>query len=555
MSLGRAGVEVHVASTQADPLALHAAQASRFIEQPARGQRGEFASWLCGLDGREGYQLIVPTSDDSLLGVAELAQDHDVRRRAVMPSDAALHAAMDKQATWELARLAGIDVPANVLHEAGQTPAAAASLPTVLKPQSTMNRTASGDRKLFVEMARTEKERTHRLARMLRLSNVQEQEYVAGTGIGVECLYANGSLAWAFVHERIHEHPLTGGGSTYRQSLALDERITGPAIALLDRLKWHGVAMVEFKRTLDGRLVLMEINPRLWGSLALAIDCGVDFPVGLLALADRRSLPPQPAYRVGYRTRHLEADIAWMKANLRADHNDALLLTRPVGRSIAEWLRPLAGIESWDYVGASDLRLAACMLGRVLRSEWQAVAARAARAQLRRTAKRWHAHVLQRVAAVERVTFLCHGNICRSPFAEAICARSIGAERVASSGLHGEGGRPSPAHIIEAALSHDVDLSRHRSRVFEPASIGDDDLLVVMDLENYAWVQRHAPALLPSTALLGLFGAPGNIEVPDPYALDGERVDKVLQQIAAATDGLIESMSRGPARPALPLSP
>lgn len=549
LSLGRADLEIHVASPEADPLALHAAHATRHIRQPPRGERGEFAAWLRALDAREGYRLIVPTSDDSLLGVAELGADDDLRRRAAIPSDRSLQAAMDKQATWELARAVGVEVPANVLHRRGQVPAPAVSLPSVLKPQSSMNRTAAGDRKLFVEIARGESERSDMLARMLRLSNVQEQDYVAGTGIGVECLYAHGALAWAFVHERLHEYPLTGGGSSYRKSVALDARLAGPAIAMLDRLAWHGVAMVEFKRTADGRLVLMEINPRLWGSLALAIDCGVDFPLGLLALADGRALPPQPSYRIGHRTRHLEADLAWMKANLRADHADPLLLTRPVGRSMLEWLRPLAGLESWDYVNRSDLRLAARMLGRVLGAEWKTWTARAERAQLRRAARRRHPGVLQRKTGVGRVTFLCHGNICRSPLAEAICARAIGAERVTSSGIHRQAGRPSPEHIVEAARAHDIDLSAHRSRVFDPASMQADDLLVVMDLENYAWIRRHAPALLPATTLLGLFGHPDEVEVLDPYALDGERAEQVVQQIAAATHGLVESLFGDVARP------
>jgi predicted ATP-grasp superfamily ATP-dependent carboligase len=50
-------------------------------------------------------------------------------------------------------------------------------------------------------------------------------------------------------------------------------------MALLERLRWNGVAMVEFKRSdADGRLYLMEINPKFWGSLELALVSGVDFP-------------------------------------------------------------------------------------------------------------------------------------------------------------------------------------------------------------------------------------------------------------------------------------
>ena len=75
--------------------------------------------------------------------------------------------------------------------------------------------------------------------------------------------------------------------------------------ALLDRLEWQGVAMVECKRDLDrGGWRAMEINGRFWGSLQLAVDAGVDFPRLLAAAA--LSGPPVlggPAARLATRPR------------------------------------------------------------------------------------------------------------------------------------------------------------------------------------------------------------------------------------------------------------
>src|SRR5690606_14461357 len=121
--------------------------------------------------------------------------------------------------------------------------------------------------------------------------------------------------------------------------------------------------------------------------------------------------------------------------------------------------------------------------------------------RLGRAVRRRHAGVLRNMAGAARVVFLCHGNICRSPFAEALAARALGTERVRSTGTHPRAGRPSPEHIVAAARAHDIDLAAHRSQVFDPAAMRAGDLLVVMDLDNYAWVARHAPALLPSTTL------------------------------------------------------
>jgi predicted ATP-grasp superfamily ATP-dependent carboligase len=51
------------------------------------------------------------------------------------------------------------------------------------------------------------------------------------------------------------------------------------AVSLLKELQWAGVADVEFMiDPRDGTPKLMEINPRFWSSLYLALECGVDFP-------------------------------------------------------------------------------------------------------------------------------------------------------------------------------------------------------------------------------------------------------------------------------------
>ncbi|MCK7577967.1 MAG: ATP-grasp domain-containing protein [Chromatiales bacterium] len=62
---------------------------------------------------------------------------------------------------------------------------------------------------------------------------------------------------------------------------------------LLDAVSWHGVAMVEFRVTLEGKPYLMEINTRFWGSLQLAIDAGVDFPYWLIRFAMVKFPPPR----------------------------------------------------------------------------------------------------------------------------------------------------------------------------------------------------------------------------------------------------------------------
>jgi predicted ATP-grasp superfamily ATP-dependent carboligase len=83
-------------------------------------------------------------------------------------------------------------------------------------------------------------------------------------------------------------------------------RIEELGIRLLQSLKWHGVAMVEFKvDPRDNEPKLMELNPRFWGSLALAIHAGVDFPYLLYRMAMGKEFAPVVDYTVGVRCRWL----------------------------------------------------------------------------------------------------------------------------------------------------------------------------------------------------------------------------------------------------------
>jgi predicted ATP-grasp superfamily ATP-dependent carboligase len=113
------------------------------------------------------------------------------------------------------------------------------------------------------------------------------QEKIQGEGWGVSCLYWEGECLATFTHQRLREKTSTGGTSTLRVSKrnAVLEEITRN---LLDGLEWHGLAMVEFKfdpKTNQGWLI--EINPRLWGSIHLAVASGVDFPAWLYITATR----------------------------------------------------------------------------------------------------------------------------------------------------------------------------------------------------------------------------------------------------------------------------
>jgi predicted ATP-grasp superfamily ATP-dependent carboligase len=135
---------------------------------------------------------------------------------------------------------------------------------------------------------------------------IQERLPAEGQGIGVCLLLDRSHLVRAgFVHRRLREYPVTGGPSTLRESCNHEQAYTD-AVRLLQDLRFVGVAMVEFKNdTRTGKANLLEVNPRFWGSLALAVDAGVNFPLLWTLMALGEDVAPVTSYRLGHRCRWL----------------------------------------------------------------------------------------------------------------------------------------------------------------------------------------------------------------------------------------------------------
>ncbi len=135
---------------------------------------------------------------------------------------------------------------------------------------------------------------------------VQEIIPPDGHGLGYFALYdRKRKLAAQFMHRRLREYPVDGGPSTLREGI-WDESLAKTARHLLESLNWIGLAMVEFKEdTRDGIPKLMEINPRFWGSVALPIFSGVDFPVLAARTTAGLAIQPVLSYETGRRARWL----------------------------------------------------------------------------------------------------------------------------------------------------------------------------------------------------------------------------------------------------------
>jgi protein-tyrosine phosphatase len=145
------------------------------------------------------------------------------------------------------------------------------------------------------------------------------QQFIDGIGLGFFALYKDGVCKRVFMHRRIREAPPSGGPSTCALSI-YEEDLMQAGKKILDALAWHGVAMVEFKRERStGDLYLIEINPKFWGSLDLALASGVNFPALDVRIAMSEEIQFSDEYKVGLKYHWpLDGEIEHIKKNYSA---------------------------------------------------------------------------------------------------------------------------------------------------------------------------------------------------------------------------------------------
>ena len=144
----------------------------------------------------------------------------------------------------------------------------------------------------------------------LDFGNFLLQQYVRGVGYGVSLLFNQGQLRAKFTHKRLRERFRAGGMSTLRTGV-VNPVLEEYAERLLEAVGFHGVAMVEFKHDdKSGETWLLEVNPRFWGSLSLAIQSGVDFPYLLYRMATDGDISPVTRYETGKVVKWILGDLS-----------------------------------------------------------------------------------------------------------------------------------------------------------------------------------------------------------------------------------------------------
>lgn len=551
-SLGRGGVEVHVAPADLTSPSLH----SRFIAGVHRipAYAGDGAEWRDHVEKllHEGaFDLVIPCDERTLLPLDRHRDVFEPLCRLAIPERDVLTVLFDKHKTRELAISVGVPVaPGRVVSpedDAG-TLVGQFGLPLVLKPISSYTletiyaRGRAGVLQREADVARALPE--------IRNGGFIVEGYRPGRGGGVSILAHRGKVLQAFQHMRAREQ---SGASFYRKSAPLSEDLAAAVQKMVAATGFTGVGMFEFKVDgASGNWVLLEVNARPWGSMPLPLALGVDFPLRWYRLlVDGEETAPRE-YRAGIFQRNLVPDLRQILTAAK-DRPSPIARTFYFLRAVSELWRVAAGREHLDVLVADD---PAPGLHELFGATVGAAGRLIAKLTLsRRISRQRDRTLLSRIMREARgtpvvVLLLCSGNICRSPFAAELLRRSLfdharGVE-VVGAGLLPRNGARSPHAAVVAAQSHGVDLSAHRSAYLSETEASKATLIVLFDRHNRHHLRARDPLALRRTVMLGSFSEPGfgNGEIADPDGCDLATFERTYDAIATAIAGLATAIER-----------
>jgi predicted ATP-grasp superfamily ATP-dependent carboligase len=304
-SLGRAGWTVGVASPQRGSLVARSRHVHTWHPCPPPSQPEDFERALTQILQDSGYAVVLASGDDWLVGLLRLRD----RLPAVVPyaPTSSVLQVLDKLTLHRLAGAAGLLVPPTVV--ADDTSVLAWEGPAVVKPRHHGLIPLDGRRLEAAVLAGSDIEpqvrrvHAHGTAALL-------QPPLRGPLVALVVLTDRDARPVALAQqESLGVWPPRAGVSTRARLTPVDPAIAGPALAMLADLEWYGLAQLQFVATPQGP-VLLDLNPRWYGSMALAVAGGLDLPDLWCRLA--LGLDPGPSLPPAVGTRY-----AWMEGDLR----------------------------------------------------------------------------------------------------------------------------------------------------------------------------------------------------------------------------------------------
>jgi protein-tyrosine-phosphatase/predicted ATP-grasp superfamily ATP-dependent carboligase len=553
-SLAKSNYQVYAISLNAQSIAL----SSRYLHghlclSQASTTESVWRTALHEYITTQAIDLVFPCDERAIFPLIELRNKHADFPPCAIVNDDAFYLFLDKWKTKSLAIDCQVDVAkAQHYDNAAQVVLDNVALPVVFKPLQSYR-----------------EDDIHHRGKVCILRSKQQlqdglegqdhpfilEEYFEGTGEGLSVFSVKGEVKVAFAHQRLWESS-EGGGSSYRKSVPIDNSQLDAVKKLCQRTEMTGLAMFEFKKNQDtGRWILIEVNARVWGSIPLAIQCGIDFPRyfsdHLVEPSRTRDCHYPNSYPVKQYARNLTSDFNMVRSQfqLKRHKQGTLKGLTFLARRLFEFRRMLIGKETIDSFDRKDVRpfgrecwqIIELLLGFINR---KLPIFRAAYRPLVRARLNKHLTHSQN----KTIYFLCYGNIVRSPFAEFDLKRLLDEHSdwsIHSVGVHQPTRRSSPEMFIQAATAFDVDLLPHQSKHICEFEITEDDVVFYFDEKNQLFFEQHLSKGLGvnMTDLVGpiWFNKP---YIDDPYGKKMQDAQQSYTMINSAVERIYHYMQR-----------
>lgn len=347
--LAAAGVRCALFALPADPARL-----SRHVDQRLPwvnhwDQQGAMINLLLEFAARQpSPPVLFPQTNGDLLAVSRHRDRLQGPFRFLLPEPDLVSSLLDKAAFSALAQKAGLPVPRahRLAHDGEAHPALDLRFPVVVKPLTRHQERWSPIGAAAKARRADDASELERLLPALREHEVDVlvQEAIPGPETAIESYHAyadaSGTIVGGFTGRKIRTFPARYGHTTALEiTNEPDVRVAG--VKTMERLGLRGLVKLDFKRGLDGRLYLLEINTRATLWLNPAAVAGMNLAAVAYADLAGRPRPPLGPLRPGVR---------WCQPA------EDFKAAREAGVPLRRWLRFLATCEARSVLAWDDPR-------------------------------------------------------------------------------------------------------------------------------------------------------------------------------------------------------
>jgi len=283
-ALGEIGIPIYVVDTQ-DCVARHSKYCKDFFICPEYDS-SELSDFLIALAKQEEIQgwLLLPSNDHAVINISKNKEKLERYYKVITPEIGIIDRICNKEVLLKLALENQISIPDSKFHNDLNINRWGLKFPVITKGKKGLSFYKKiGSKALLSNNKKELIDNLELLKKFDLLHDTFTQSIILDDGKNKTQSFAafcvDGNIKTWWVGEKIREHPIKFGTATFSRSIH-NETLQKLSTPLIKALRYTGVCEIEYlKDPVDNEYKLIEINPRTWLWVGLAIECGVNFPV------------------------------------------------------------------------------------------------------------------------------------------------------------------------------------------------------------------------------------------------------------------------------------